>query len=389
MSATKTRRRRKPKKTPEPLTKRPLRETFRLNEAAKVDGNVVRGVVLLGLESKNGRVYEAAAVQEAVKRGLYNTHIYVDHITEREEQERDGVRTFRDLIGVAQDTVFKEGKVIGDIHVLASDRMGAKFLEAASNPVFAEAIGMSHDAVGEVEERDGKQVVTQIHDIQSADAVTRPATTKSLYESENRGSRMTRVTESRVTFKSSADGEDREGTMVGEMVQVRTAEGEIVTVPKEMVNAIDEMEEEPEEAPESEETEEAEGEEPKEKEPMAAEKAQESARVKALQDENRKLKEGLALASTRDLVATKTAKMTPAMGEVVREAFKDRTATEKQIDDFIGTAKRIAEANAKDSEGEAPTSELSTRGWIPESTTSNSHDDGALIASAFGIETEV
>lgn len=354
-------------------TRRTLHERQNLGEAtakSSVDGNIVRDVVLLGLGSKNGRVYEAAAVIDAVKRGLYEgTHIYVDHVTATEDAAREGVRTFRDLIGVAQKTRFTaDQKVVADIHVFGSDPMGAKFLEAAANPVFAAAVGMSHDAIGDVEERDGVTYVVKIHDIQSADAVTRPATTKSLFESARVPMRLSEM--QRARFRAAADGDEEEGEIVGELVQVKNAAGEIMTLPKELVTPIDD---EPA----------AEAEAKPEDDKMTA---KESVRLRAAESENKRLRAKVAIGDTRDMLARKTERMSPAMGRVVREHFSGRIAAVGEVDAFIAVAQKVTEANAVDSEGEADGEPvLSLSGWSAPAET-NTNNGAALLRSAFGME---
>lgn len=359
-----------------------ITERCRLTEAARVEGNVIRGVVLLGLSSKNGHTYDEGAVREAVTRGLYTgLQIYADHVTEAEERARDGVRTLRDLIGVTENATFQGGKVIGDVRVVRTDPMGAKLLEMAADPVLSKVIGMSHDAVGKIEERDGRKVITALDSVESADVVTRPATTSHLFESHRRTETVMgafkSLLESKVKFRPYREADEMEGEVVGEMVQVRTADGQIHHVSKEMCSPMEEP---------GEDGKEAEGEEPDDKEEPVADKkpeTKESARERALAAENAQLKERVAKQETRDLVDRKVARLPEAIAAVVRDEFKDRTASEADIDAFITKAKRIAEATAKDTgtgeDGERP----SVSGWAYDGQQKDGEDDATLLQEAF------
>lgn len=368
------------------MARKKITERIRFAETAKIAGNTVRDVVLLGLESKNGRSYAPEAVKEAVKAGLYNTHIYVDHVTSDEMEAREGVRTFRDLIGVARNARYVDGKVVADIKVFASDPMGAKFLEAAADPDLAAAIGMSHDAVGEIEESsDGRQVVTKILRVESTDAVTRPATTQTLYEQERTvAPGLKEAVGSRVRVQAGEGEQPMEGTVVGEMLQVRGADGEIRMFPKEQcLEMADEPDADEEPAAPAEEADE-ETTPPEEGKPPMTDQASLRRKLAAVEAENATLREANAKATTANLVAARAARMTPAMAALLREEFAGKVATAEQIDAFVSRAAKIVEAHTADTGGKDP--DLVTAGADPwtHNPTNHDNDDAALIAGVFG-----
>ena len=65
---------------------------------AHVEGDVIQNVALLGSVSLNNRVYTEQAMKDAAK--LYNgAPVYIDHPTESEMEDRQGVRSVMDLAG--------------------------------------------------------------------------------------------------------------------------------------------------------------------------------------------------------------------------------------------------------------------------------------------------
>lgn len=159
-------------------SRQPIHEA---TSSASVSGNTVKGVVILGPNSKNvgesgkPRVYTQAAMESAVERQVYEgCHAYVDHV------EEAAVRPTRELLGVFENVRYEEGKVRGDLVVSARESW---FLEDVKNPALAKAIGFSHDAMIDVTETESSEEVTSIAEAMSVDLVTRPATTRGVFES--------------------------------------------------------------------------------------------------------------------------------------------------------------------------------------------------------------
>lgn len=148
------------------------------------DAGIIRGVKALGRISANGRVYSERAMQDAVR--LYDgVKVYLDHPTERESRERQGVRSVRDLVGeLRQPRLAESGAgVRGDLHLLdPSSTEGRKVLAVATR--MPRAMGHSHRAWGPTSRQDdGTDVVEGLERVASLDLVSDPATTRGLYES--------------------------------------------------------------------------------------------------------------------------------------------------------------------------------------------------------------
>jgi hypothetical protein len=142
------------------------------------DAGVIRGVKVLGRQSRNGREYSDQALHDAAR--LYEgIGVNLNHA-----DTRDGVRNrpveagFGWLAGVA---VRSEG-VFGDLHYFKSHPQAAVIVEAAErNP---RRFGLSHNAEGRVAHQRGKNVVESIEHVRSVDLVQNPATNAGLFESE-------------------------------------------------------------------------------------------------------------------------------------------------------------------------------------------------------------
>lgn len=142
------------------------------------ESGIIRGVRILGLESKNGRDYLREAVTAAIQ--LYEgAKVYLDH--ERDESpDRRNVERWGKLQSVTQ---VADGGLIGDLAYLKSHPMTESILEAIKR--FGD-FGLSQDASGTMSKKDGKPVVDEIREVHSVDLVQGPATTQSLFESESR-----------------------------------------------------------------------------------------------------------------------------------------------------------------------------------------------------------
>ncbi len=162
-----------------PLT--PLLEiTFSDGHTVDRDAGVIRGVKVLGRESRNGREYTDRALQEAAT--LYEgIGVNLNHPDRRETNlERPVEAGFGWLQGVE----VKTDGVYADLHYLRSHALAAVLVEAAErNP---RRFGLSHNAEGKVARRDGKTIVESIEKVRSVDVVQNPATNAGLFESEDR-----------------------------------------------------------------------------------------------------------------------------------------------------------------------------------------------------------
>lgn len=143
--------------------------------------HVIRDVKLIGFESLNGRTYPPAVLRGAVS--LYEgAKVNVDHPADSPAAPR----SVSDRIGLIKNARFVEGRgVVGDFHFNPKHKLAEQVSwDAANQP---EAVGFSHNATLKLAAKpvNGKQVVEQIVRVRSVDLVADPATTKSLYESQD------------------------------------------------------------------------------------------------------------------------------------------------------------------------------------------------------------
>jgi hypothetical protein len=153
-----------------------------LASGSKVDrtAGVIRGVKLIGFESRNNRIYPPKVLKEAVH--LYEgAKVNIDHPERGPGQERK----YSDRFGAIKNVRFVEGQgLYGDFHFNPHHPMTEQVLwDAENNP---EALGFSHNATLRLgKPQGGKEVIESIVQIRSMDLVADPATTTSLFESEN------------------------------------------------------------------------------------------------------------------------------------------------------------------------------------------------------------
>jgi hypothetical protein len=155
-----------------------IRETTQ-SPFAQVDcgAGVLRGVKILGRESRNGREYAPAALEQAAR--LYQGRaVNLNHARGEGEE-----RPVEAAIGWLESVELRADGVYGDLHYLKSHPHAACLVEAAlRNP---RRFGLSHHAVGRVARRAGREVVESIERVRSVDVVQNPATNNGLFESED------------------------------------------------------------------------------------------------------------------------------------------------------------------------------------------------------------
>ena len=140
----------------------------------------IRNVVLLGPKSKHGYTYRTEAMQRAVANGLYESvRIFINHPTK--DEERSGRRDVMKLAGQCSNTRMEQGKVKGDIALLA-DAQGEKFWNIARNA--PDIASCSHVANGKMTTQGRERFVEDITEVRSVDLVVQGATTQSVFEGE-------------------------------------------------------------------------------------------------------------------------------------------------------------------------------------------------------------
>ena len=141
------------------------------------ENGIIRGVKILGRESKNNRIYTDQAIKEAAK--LYEgVKVYIDHPA-REEATRE--RKFFEAFGELRSIFLKTDGVYGDLHFNRSHPAAKQVCEAAER--FPNQFGLSHNAEGLGDMKGGVFVIESIVQVHSVDIVTQPATNAGLFES--------------------------------------------------------------------------------------------------------------------------------------------------------------------------------------------------------------
>jgi len=143
----------------------------------KVDreNNVVHGVKVLGLNSKNGRNYSKRAVEAAA--GMYEgANVNIDHPRQPNEP-----RSYASRFGKLRNVSVREDGLYGDLVYNPKHAVAEQFAwDAEHSP---ESVGMSHNVMGTSKKSGGKETVEAITNVISVDVVADPATTQSLFES--------------------------------------------------------------------------------------------------------------------------------------------------------------------------------------------------------------
>lgn len=169
-----------------------IHERASLTSQSKVDRKAGRisEVKLLGRESLNGRRYTDRAMEKAAK--LYpGKPIYKDHTDNPGE-----VRGALEEIGVVAEAYFDRERdgVFGPVDCFLESEGGRRMLEQAEKA--PHLFGMSHDVEANLSTVNGITEVADIVSVTSVDAVKRPATTKTLHESETQTMKLSKFVES-------------------------------------------------------------------------------------------------------------------------------------------------------------------------------------------------
>ena len=152
------------------------------NVSMRVDrqAGVIRGVKILGLQSRNGRQYLPEALAKAVP--LYEgAKVNVNHPKGSPLSPRD----YQDRIGVIRGAVLKPNEgLFGDLHFNPKHVLAEQLAWDAEHA--PENVGFSHNVQARTSRRDDCLLVEEITRVQSVDLVADPATTRGLYEQDGR-----------------------------------------------------------------------------------------------------------------------------------------------------------------------------------------------------------
>lgn len=134
---------------------------------------VLRGVRVLGEDSRNRRRYTQQAMQDALP--LYEgAKVYLDH-----PDHPTDTRKVDTLFGRLFNPRIENGGIVADLHYNPAHPKAKAILWFARND--PSALGLSHNAMGQGETRDGVFEVHKIHSVRSVDLVAEPATTSGLF----------------------------------------------------------------------------------------------------------------------------------------------------------------------------------------------------------------
>ena len=164
-----------------------IRESQRGFERIDQEAGIIYGVKVLGQQSRNGRVYEAAAIEKALP--LYEgVTVNLNHQKLDPSNRVQHDRPIQDRWGVLRNARMIEGALYADLHYLKNHPMTPQLIEAAER--FPDTFGLSHDAAGDEQVIDGQRRVVELMDVRSVDVVADPATNNGLFESHNRNQAM-------------------------------------------------------------------------------------------------------------------------------------------------------------------------------------------------------
>ena len=137
---------------------------------------ILRGVKLIGLESRNGRRYRESALATAAT--LYEeAKVNVNHPKEGPQTPRD----YQDRLGVIRNVELRSGEgLFGDLHFNPKHVLAEQLLwDAEHNP---RNVGFSHNVLARLSREGERVVVEEITKVQSVDLVADPAATQGLFE---------------------------------------------------------------------------------------------------------------------------------------------------------------------------------------------------------------
>ena len=142
------------------------------------EAGVIHGVKILGASSKNGRDYSPQALRDAaaIYEGLGVNTNHPNRATPNVS------RNVEEGVGWLENVTVKPDGVYGDLHIIKSHALAETLFEVAERK--PDRFGLSHNAAGDVVERNGRRIVESIKSVRSVDLVQNPATVHSLFESE-------------------------------------------------------------------------------------------------------------------------------------------------------------------------------------------------------------
>ena len=141
------------------------------------ENGVVSGVKILGVKSRNKRIYPLETLRDAAP--LYeNAKVNVNHPDGSPTESRK----YQDRVGSIKNVTLQENGLYGDFHFNPKHPLAEQMLwDAEKAP---ENFGFSHNVEAVVRLENGAQIVDKIVRVRSVDLVADPATTSGLFDSE-------------------------------------------------------------------------------------------------------------------------------------------------------------------------------------------------------------
>ena len=138
---------------------------------------IIRGVKLLGLESRNGRRYLPTALERAA--ALYEgAKVNVNHPKGHPLAARD----YEERLGLLRNVRWKANQgLFGDLHFNPKHNLAEQLAWDAEHA--PENVGLSHNVQARTQRDADQLVIETILKVQSVDLVADPATTRGLFES--------------------------------------------------------------------------------------------------------------------------------------------------------------------------------------------------------------
>jgi len=151
------------------------------DHTVQVDGTagIIRGVKILGLQSRNGRRYTEAALRAAVP--LYEgAKVNVNH----PQGEAAAPRDYRDRLGLLRHVHYRPGEgLFADLYFNPKHDVAERLVWDAQHA--PQNVGLSHNVLARVSRQGDVTVVDEILRVLSVDVVADPASTQGLFESQN------------------------------------------------------------------------------------------------------------------------------------------------------------------------------------------------------------
>ncbi|MCH8922640.1 MAG: hypothetical protein IIA67_05775, partial [Planctomycetes bacterium] len=140
------------------------------------EAGVLKGVKILGLQSRNGRSYLPEALSSAAV--LYEgAKVNVNHPKGNPLAPRD----YQDRIGLIRNVTFRSGEgLFADFHFNPKHPLSEQLVWDAEHA--PENVGFSHNVQARTRRQGEKLIVESISKVQSVDLVSDPATTRGLFE---------------------------------------------------------------------------------------------------------------------------------------------------------------------------------------------------------------